>query len=93
MQFLVVARDGTDADAESRRRIARPAHSALVQAMKADGRFVVGGHTLGDDGRIAGSAMIVEFPTREAFDAWLETEPYVAGGVWTHIEVTRVNLG
>jgi uncharacterized protein len=93
MQFLVVARDGTDPGAEARRRDARPAHAALVQAMKDDGRFVVGGHTLDDAGRIIGSAVIVAFPTYEAFNDYLQAEPYVAQGVWKHVEVTRINLG
>lgn len=93
MQFLVVARDGTDADAEGRRRGARPAHAALVEKMKREGSFRVGGHTLDDDGRIIGSAVIVEFPSRQALEAYLETEPYVTAGVWKAIEVTRINLG
>ena len=93
MQFLIVARDGTDPDAEIRRRHARPEHSALVQAMKSNGTFRVGGHTLDHAGNIIGSAMIVEFANQEAFDEYLSKEPYATSGVWKQIEVTRINLG
>ncbi len=44
-----------------------------------------GGAILDDDGRMIGSATIVEFPDRAAVDAWLARDPYVTGKVWQKI--------
>lgn len=88
MQFLVVAYDGTDADAPARRLAVREAHLEGVRRMAADGSMVLGGALLDDAGAMIGSACIVDFESRAALDAWLETDPYVTGGVWRQITVT-----
>lgn len=87
MQFLVIAHDGEDPQAPDRRLKARPAHIDGALRMKEKGSMLSGGAILDDDGKMIGSAMFVEFPTRAALDAWLETDPYVTGGVWRRIEV------
>lgn len=94
-QFLVIAYDGTDPEAPARRAVARPAHLDGVRPMVESGRMLIGGAILGDDGAMAGSATIVEFPDRAALDAWLAADPYVTGGVWQEIEVRpfRVAVG
>ncbi len=88
MQFLVVAYDGTDAEAPARRLAVREAHLEGARRMAADGSMICGGALLDDDGNMIGSACVVEFPDRAALDAWLESDPYVTGGVWRRIEVT-----
>ena len=88
MQFLVVAHDGTDAEAPARRQAVREAHLEGVQAMKEDGSMICGGALLDDGGAMVGSACIVEFESRAALDAWLENDPYISGDVWRKIEVT-----
>ncbi|MFQ5985161.1 MAG: YciI family protein [Alphaproteobacteria bacterium] len=88
MQYLVVAYDGTDAEAPARRQAARQAHLEQVRVLKDQGRMICGGALLDDDGRMIGSACVVEFPTRAELDAWLERDPYVTGKVWQKIEVT-----
>lgn len=93
MEFLILATDATDSDAPERRLRARPEHSALVKKLKASGNFKVGGHTLDAKDRIAGSAMILDFHSREELDAYLKIEPYAVQGVWREITVTRINLG
>ncbi len=92
MHFLVVATDGTDADAPARRARARPAHVAVIGQLKDAGHFTLGGHTLDDAERIIGSAVIFEFPSRAELDAYLAREPYAVQGVWQHVTVTRINL-
>ncbi|HVJ52789.1 MAG TPA: YciI family protein [Aliidongia sp.] len=92
MQFLILGRDGTDAEAPARRAAARraaarPPHLAGVRALKAAGHFVLGGARLDAAGAMVGTMMIVEFADRAALDAWLPTEPYVAQGVWREIEI------
>lgn len=87
MQFLIIARDGTDEGALARRLAAREAHLASVKAMYADGRIIEGGAILDDEGRMVGSGVIAEFPDRAALDEWIQNDPYTKGGVWKDIEI------
>lgn len=93
MQFLVVATDSTDDDAPARRLRARDEHRALIAKLKDAGVFKTGGPTLDADEHIIGSAVIVDFPSREELEAYLRIEPYVVQGVWQEIKITRINLG
>ena len=88
MQFLVVAHDGADDAAATRRTAAREAHMEGAKAMAASGAMICGGALLDDGGAMIGSACMVEFEDRAALDAWLEGDPYVTGDVWRTIEVT-----
>ena len=84
-QFLVTARDGTDAEAPARRAAARPAHLASVGRL--GGAMIVGGAMLDASGAAVGSTMVVDFPDRAAVDAWIASDPYTVGAVWRHVEV------
>ncbi|MGE0726023.1 MAG: YciI family protein, partial [Alphaproteobacteria bacterium] len=75
MQFLVIMRDGSDADAPARRQRARPAHLESAAALQAKGHFLIGGALLDDDGGMIGSAAVVQFESRAELDAWLATDP------------------
>ena len=87
MQFLVIAYDGTDPGAPTRRQAVRDAHLVGARKLTAEGHFLIGGAILDDDGQMIGSTVIAEFPTRADLDAWLQSDPYVTGGVWQKIEV------
>ena len=87
MTFLIVAHDFRDPDALSRRMQQRQAHIEGVRKMKAEGSFLDGGAMLDDEGRMIGSMVLVEFPSRSEVDAWLARDPYVTGQVWEHITV------
>jgi len=87
MTFLILAHDFRDPEALSRRTQQRPAHIEGVRRMKAEGTFVDGGAMLDDAGRMVGSMILVEFPSRAEVDAWLAADPYVTGQVWEHITV------
>lgn len=93
MQFLIIARDGTDAAALERRMAARPAHIARGDAQVAAGEQVFGAAILGADGAMAGSVMVVEAESREALGRWLAAEPYITGGVWQSIEIYPCAVG
>jgi uncharacterized protein YciI len=92
MQFLVIARDGTDPEAPARRQAARGAHFDNLPAMLDAGQMLVGGAILDDAGRMIGSTALVDFPDRAALDRWLDREPYVTGGVWQDIEIVPFRL-
>jgi uncharacterized protein YciI len=86
-QYLIMAWDGTDADARQRRQAVRQAHLANVAPMVASGQMMIGGAILDDAGEMVGSACIVSFATRANLDQWLATDPYVTGDVWRRVEV------
>lgn len=92
MQFLVIARDGEDSEALNRRLKVREAHLAGARKLAAEGRIVEGGAILDDDGKMLGSAVIVDFPDRAALDDWLKNDPYVTGDVWRKIDIMPFRL-
>lgn len=88
MQFLVIARDGTDEGASERRQRTRPSHLEQIRPLVDTGNVLVGGAILNESGDMIGSMVLVDFPDRTGVDAWLAGDPYVIGGVWKEIEVT-----
>ena len=91
MQFLLVAYDATDPDALSRRMTAREAHLALVEKNKAAGhaRF---GAALMDGDKMVGSMMVVEYPSREGLEEWLNEEPYITQNVWDDVSINECKI-
>lgn len=87
MQFLVIAKDGTDEDALERRMRTRPAHLAGIGPLVDSGNVLVGGAILSGSGDMVGSMLLVEFPDRADVDAWLARDPYVTDEVWQQVEV------
>lgn len=88
MQFLVKAYDG-DGMLDKRMEV-RPRH---LEGMKALGKQVIcAGGLLDDEGKMKGSALVMEFPDRAALDEYLRNEPYVVEGVWQKIEVETMNV-
>ena len=88
MQFLIIAKDGTDSEAPARRQAARPAHLDNIVKFKALGKLLYAGAFLNDAGVMIGSAVIAEFSSEEALRTeWLESEPYVTENVWKEIDI------
>ncbi|MFY9398047.1 MAG: YciI family protein [Desulfomonilia bacterium] len=87
MQFLVIAYDGTDEQAQARRLSAREAHLASIERLKLEGRALYGAAILDEKQAMIGSIVVYDFASREELDRYLEAEPYITGGVWKRIEV------
>ena len=87
MQFVVIARDGTDDQALERRLKAREAHLANVGNLKGQEKMLMGGAMLDDSGKMIGSVMVFDFPDRARLETWLKNDPYSTGGVWKSVEV------
>jgi uncharacterized protein len=87
MQFLLLAFDGSDAEALNRRLKVREEHLKKIGILKQRGEFKCGGAILNDDGKMIGSMLIYDFPDRQSLDASLQNEPYFTGGVWNKIEI------
>jgi uncharacterized protein len=86
-QYVIIAYDGDDTDAQERRKTIRPLHLAGAKKLKERNQFVTGGAILNDAEQMTGSVMIVQFETDEEFKEWYEQEPYIKNGVWKTIEV------
>jgi uncharacterized protein YciI len=92
MQFIVVAYDNTDAGALERRLVAREAHLKSAKEMFDSGRWLYAVGILNDDGKMIGSMIICEFPSRKELEQWLKEEPYVIGNVWKTIDIKRAQV-
>ncbi|MTI49120.1 MAG: hypothetical protein FH761_14840 [Firmicutes bacterium] len=87
MQFIVTGYDGTDSGAMERRLTVREEHLKLADSMREEGKLLFAIALLDDNEKMIGSKLIMEFPTRDELDKWLEKEPYVKGNVWQQVEV------
>ena len=93
MQFLVIARDHTDQEALDRRMANRQAHIEHCDAARDRGEQLTGIALLNDEGKMCGSVMLFEYPSRAELDEALKKEPYVTGNVWKDIEITNCKVG
>lgn len=91
MQFLVIGRDGKDEKALERRMKARPAHFKIGDELLASRNMWYGCAILDDDGKMIGSMLLMDFPSRKQLDEWLKAEPYVTEKVWEKIEIHGSN--
>jgi uncharacterized protein YciI len=87
MQFLVTAYDGKDEGALDRRLAVREEHLKATAQMKAEGKTLFAGALLDENEKMIGSALIVNFPSREELDKWLEVEPYMINNVWKQLDI------
>lgn len=87
MQFVIIAKDATDAEALSRRMQARDGHLAHIRDGLETGEQIMAAAMLDQDEKMCGSVMFVEFENREKLDEWLAEEPFVTEKVWGDIQV------
>ncbi len=92
-QFVILAYDAKDEGAMARRMAAREAHTKAMAQARTDGNMICGAALLDDTGKMIGSNIIVNYPSRKELDEWLVVEPYVAGKVWENITVIPAKLG
>lgn len=91
-QYLVTAYDYTDVDAQQRRADIRPHHLDAVKELKEKGNYINGGAILNADGKMIGSALILQFENEEALEAWKQGEPYVTQKVWETVDIKPFKL-
>ncbi|OFY57183.1 MAG: hypothetical protein A2V50_07110 [Bacteroidetes bacterium RBG_19FT_COMBO_42_10] len=92
MQFLLIAYDGTDAEALDRRMKSRPDHLEKIALIKKAGEFLCGGAILDDSGKMIGSMILYEAPDRATLDERLKNEPYIYNKVWEKINIRPFRL-
>ena len=86
----------TDHEGTVEKRLAtRPQHIARLQKLNDEGRLIVAGAMPKDPSNpqagFYGSTIIVDFETHEALDTWLQEEPFLKEGVYSHIDVKPFN--
>ncbi|MGH2525239.1 MAG: YciI family protein [Actinomycetota bacterium] len=89
MQFIVIGRDGDDADAPERRDRVRPKHLEFIRPLVDRGQVLLGGAILDDAGTMVGSTILAEFETRAELDDWLRNDPYVTEGRCRRMDARR----
>ena len=91
MQFMITAYDGIDSDAFARRMSVRPRHLENMLKVMEQYKVLCAGGITNDKGTPIGSFLIMDFPTGELLDKYLETEPYVTENVWQDIKIEPCN--
>ena len=91
-QYLVTGYDYTDEGALERRMAVRPHHFDNAKAFKEKGNYITGGAILDDQGKMIGSAMILQFDTEEELEAWKLGEPYLTQKIWETVDVKPFKL-
>jgi hypothetical protein len=85
--FCIIAHDRPEPGRAERRQAVRRPHFERMKPSVEAGGVLLAGSTLGEDGTMEASILVVEFPDRAALDAWLAEEPYVQAKVWGRVEV------
>lgn len=85
--FAIIGHDV--ADSSAKRAELRPAHLERLTALHAQNRLVIAGPTPATHGEPAmtGSLIIAHFDDIEQARAWVADEPYLHGGVYSHVDV------
>lgn len=92
-QFVIIAYDAKDDGAMARRAEAREAHTQAMAQARANGNIICGAALLDDSGKMIGSNVIVNYPSRKELDDWLAVEPYIVGKVWENITIIPARIG
>lgn len=91
MWYAIEGYDG--ADVLERRKAARGAHLARLDALKDQGRLLLAGPCPAIDAEdpgpagFTGSIVIARFPSLAEARDWAQADPYVAAGVYQRVEV------
>jgi len=80
-------------DSLEKRASARPAHLERLQRLQNEGRLLLAGPFPAVDANdpgmagFTGSLIVADFASLEAAEAWAQTDPYVAAGVYAAVVV------
>ena len=88
MQFMIKALDGENILAK--RMEVRPRHLDGIEKLRS--HIICAGGLLDNEGKMKGSVLILDFPSRTDLDSYLSSEPYVTEQVWKKIEIEAMNV-
>lgn len=87
MYFAVMTRDNPDAG--DKRKSLYPEHRAHLDAQPDGIAIRVSGPLLGEDGKPVGSLLIIEADAIKAVRNYINSDPYIAAGVWAGFSVNE----
>ncbi len=91
MWYLIYSEDV--AGSLPKRKLARPAHLARLQALQDEGRLLTAGPNPAIDAEdpadagFTGSTVIADFASQADAQAWADADPYVAAGVYARVTI------
>ena len=88
MQFVITAHDGRNM--LEKRLAVRSRH--LENMEQIEGKVICAGGILDEEGKMAGSVLILDFASKEQLDAYLAHEPYILENVWEKVQVEPMNV-
>jgi uncharacterized protein YciI len=91
MLYAIISQDIEDS--LPKRKLARPAHLARLEALKDQGRLILAGpHPKIDsedpgEAGFSGSLVVAEFNTLSDAQKWADEDPYITEGVYQNVTV------
>ena len=91
MLYIIIGEDCDDSS--SKRAANRAAHLQRLHDLRDQGRLVLAGPMPAVDAAdpgpagFTGSVIVAEFPSLADAQGWADAEPYLLGGVYTHVTV------
>ena len=76
MQFIINAYDGKDKDALERRMSVRPSHLENMAKIKENGNVICAGGITDNEGKLIGSFLVMEFPSKAELEEYLERKSF-----------------
>ena len=88
MEYMIRALDGENM-LEKRLEV-RQAHLENLSSIR--GKILCAGGLLDEEGKMKGSALVIDFEDPAALEEYLASEPYIKAGVWQNVETHRMNV-
>ena len=92
MKFSVIAWDVRGPEGVALRDEFRDAHMEMITRRFEAGEVVLGAGFYDDEGRVRGSLVVLDLPSRADVDAYLEEEPFMTHGLWATVEVNELKI-
>lgn len=85
--FAIIGHDV--ADSSAKRAETRPAHIERLQVLNAQNRLVIAGPTpiAHNEPAMSGSLIVAHFDDLAQARAWVDEEPYLHAGVYSHVDI------
>ena len=85
--FVIIGHDV--ANSSEQRLITRAEHVQRLQVLEREQRLIIAGPTPieHDKEAMSGSLIIADFDSLEAAQAWVNAEPYLRDGVYSHVDI------
>lgn len=87
MQYIVIAQDSEDTEAQERRMKNRPEHLKHVEQGKLEGKIKYAAALLNEAEIMCGSMLVVDFPDTAELSNWLSEDAYLLDKVWGKISI------